>query len=308
MASPSTSLQFTQFLEAYELGISEWFKDEVPLHPKEYLHFLREEKAKRFFDTDISTSGLGIATTKAIGGDFQFDEIFKSPTKRYQLETFGTAILIQMEMLDWDLYNVFKGLASELAKSHIDGYNLMAYSVLLNGFNGSAAAKYTTFQGEALFTSTHTRLDGGTWANYSSAGLSHLGLQEALIIMRKQVNERGRFAMIRAKKLINSVDQDWIAQTLLESDRLPGTDFNDKNTLKGSGITRSESSPYLTTPEYWFLWGDTSQIKLKMRLGRKPDLEMDMDSRNRNRIWTSYCSRGLGLFNSLGTFGSDGGT
>ena len=49
MASPSTSLQFTQFLEAYELGISSWFKDEIPLHDKEYLHFLREEKAKRFF-------------------------------------------------------------------------------------------------------------------------------------------------------------------------------------------------------------------------------------------------------------------
>lgn len=308
MASPSTSLQFSQFLEAFELGISEWFHDEVPLHPKEYTGFLREEKARRWFDNDISSSGLGVSSAKAIGGDFTFDEIYKGPKKEYELESWGIAILIQLEMLDWDLYGTFKSLSSDLAKSHIDRYNLVAFDVLLNGFNGSAAAKYLTFQGEALFTTSHTRLDGGTWSNSSTAGLSHLGLQEALIVLRKQVNERGRFAKITAKRLITSVDQEWIGKTLLQSEKLPGTDYNDKNTLMGSGLSLQATSPYLTTPEYWFLWGDTSQVKMKMRLGRKPDLEMDMDSRNRNRIWTSYCSFGLGIFNSLGTYGSTGGS
>lgn len=307
MVAPSTSMQFSEFLEDFELGISEWFKDQVPLHPKEYLGFLREEKAKRWFDTDISSSGLGVSSAKAIGGDFTFDEIFKGPTKKYELESWGIAILIQKEMIDWDLYNVFQDLSSQLAKSHTDRKNLVAFDVLLNGFNGSADAKYLTFQGEALFTTTHTRLDGGTWTNRSTAGLSHLGLQEALITMRKQVNERGRFARITAKRLITSVDQEWIGKTLLQSSNLPGTDHNDKNTLTSSGLSLQATSPYLTTPEYWFLWGNTSQVKMKMRLGAKPDLEMDTDVRNRNRIWTSYCSFGLGIFNSLGTFGSSGG-
>lgn len=309
MASPSTSLQFSQFLEAFETGVDQWFHDQIPLHPKEYLGFLREESSEKFYKTQISTSGLGIASSKAIGGDFNFDEIFKSPKKQHALETWGIAILIQMEMLDWDLFGTFKELATELVKSHTDRYNLVGFSVLLNGFNGSAASKYLTFQSEALFKTGHTRLDGGTWDNYSSAGLSHLGLQEALIGLALQVNERGRYAMVSAKRLIVAPQKRWIAKTLLETEKLPGTDFNDKNTLRGEGLSMDRPSPYLSTqPEYWFLFGDTRNIKMRMRLGRKPDLEKDMDSRNRNRLWTSYCAFGLGIFNSHGTWGSDGGT
>lgn len=307
MASPSVSLQFSQFLEAFELGITDWHKDQLKLHPKEYLPFLREEKAKRYFDTDIASSGLGIVSSKDIGADFNFDEIFKGPTKEYQLEQWGIAVLIQMEMLQWDLFNVFQGLAGEMAKSHIDRYNLVAFSVLENGFDGSADSKYLTFQGEALFSATHTRLDGGTWENHSTAGLSHLGLQEALIIMKKQVNERGRYVMIQAKRLLCSIDKEWIADTLLGSEHLPGTDHNDINTLRRRGLSKVDPSPYFPNADYWFLWGDTSQIKMKMRLGKRPDLERDIDARTRNRIWTSYCSFGLGIFNSLGTFGSTGG-
>ena len=55
-----------------------------------------------------------------------------------------------------------------------------------------------------------------------------------------------------------------------------------------------------------FITGAKGDVRIKMRLGEKPNLQRDNDIRNRNLVMTSYCSFGLGVFDSRGWWGSLG--
>lgn len=297
---------------AFELGLTMVHKDRLTkTHKKDYLSWLAEIPAKRWFDTDWGVSGLGVMAAKGKGESFTVDKIFQAGTKRYELEPWGLALVFQKEALDWDTYGVFKGLMNDLAKSAIDRYNLIANAILNNSFDGSADSKYLTFQSEALFTDTHTRLDGGTWSNSSSTGLSHTGMIKAIIAFKKQVNERGRPIMVTPKTLITSYDQEWIANTLLQTDKVPGTDHHDISTVASSrsSIKNVHTSFYITTAEHWWLSCDKNQLKDKMamRLGKSPDLEFNTDPRTRDRYASSYMSASIQIWNSLGMWGSTGG-
>lgn len=297
---------------AFELGLTMVHKDRLTkTHKKDYLSWLNEIPAKRWFDTDWGVSGLGVMAAKGKGEAFTVDKIFQAGTKRYELEPWGLALVFQKEALDWDTYGVFVGLMNDLAKSAVDRYNLIANAILNNSFDGSAASKYLTFQSEALFTTSHTRLDGGTWSNSSTTGLSHTGLIDAIIELKKQVNERGRYTMVIPKTLITTVDQEWIAETLLGTDKLPGSADNDISTVarSRSTIKNIHTSVYFTTAEHWWLSCSKSELRsqMAMRLGKSPDLEFNTDPRTRDRFASSYMSASIQIWNSLGMFGSTGG-
>lgn len=304
MPSFASVHQFNEFTEAFELGLTEVHKDELAKQPKMYGVWLREVPAEHFFDTDWVVSGLQVMPEKEIGSVVETDKIINGPTKKFDLQPYALGLVIQYEVYRWDLYSVFPDLTRELAKSATDRYNLVAYGALNNGFSTSDST-YQTFQSETIFNDSHTRLDGGTWDNRDTIGLSYLGIQEGIINLRKLVNERGRFVRVTPKLVITSVEQDWMARTLVNSEYRPETANNDMSTIYGDFDVHS--SPYITTAEHWFLWCDKERIKMYMRIGDKPDLIHDSDVRTRNRVSTSYCSFEMAVFDSRGTWGSTGG-
>ena len=304
MPATANKHTFAGFSNAFTLGLSKVHKDNVMKMPRDYKDWLREERAKHFYDTEWSVSGLGVMPTKEIGGSIDTDKIYSGPTKQYSLQPYALAVIIQYEAMRWDLYDVFKDLMKELAASAITRYNLVAYSALLNSFSSSDST-YLTYQSEVLFTDSHTRLDGGTWSNAGTVGLSYLGFQEARIELRKTVNERGIFMVdVNPTKVITSPDQEWIAETVLQSTGRPGTADNDTNTLRNKGYS-VKTSPYVTNASYWWLWD--KNVKMAMRLGDDPFLTEDWDIRSMDRIGTAYCSFALGIFDSKGCWGSSGG-
>lgn len=306
---PSTIHNFSEYAEAFELGLTEVYKDELKKLPKEYGTWLREKPAQHFFDTDWVVSGLGIMPKKEIGGEITTDKILKGPTKQHGMQPYALALIIQYEVVRWDLYDVFEPIVRELAKSAVDRYNLVAFKFLNEAF-ATTDPNYLTYQGEVPVTQTHTRLDGGTWSNRlaNDEGISYLGMQEALILLRKLVNERGRFVKVTASKVIVPVDTEWIAETVINSALRPGTTDNDLNTLKGKYAV--ESSVYLdASTTFWFLKCEKGNLAFKvcMRLGDNPDIVRDNDPRTRNRFFSSYCSFEFATFDTRGIVGSTGG-
>ena len=304
----SQTHRFSDFPLAFELGLTKVYRDELKQHPKHYYNWLAEYPAKHFFDTDWMNSGLGVMPSKAIGSQITVDKILNGPSKQHGMTPYAQALVIQYEVMRWDLYDVFKPVVRELPKSAVTRYNLVAYGFLLQAFT-VVDSKYKTYQSEAACLTNHTRLDAGTWSNRLAAdeGLSYEAIQSALIIMRKLVNERGLFVNMEPKMLETSVDQAWLAETYLQSTLRPGTADNDKNTLRG-GLSH-HCSPYLTQATYWFLFcrkGDPAH-KVWMRLGDNPDLVKDQDTRTRDRIFTSYCSFEFATMNTPGMVGSTGG-
>lgn len=298
--------EFAAYSEAFSLGLSEVYEDRLKQHERSYTAFLKEETAKRWFDTDWSVSGLGATPEKAIGAAFSTDKRLKSATKQYALTAYALGTLIEYEAMRWEIYGIFDGLPQELADSATDRYNIVGHSILNNSFSAPSSA-YQIYNGENMLSTAHVRLDGGTWSNKSTdnVGLSYLGIQQGKTDLAKTVNERGRFVKLQAKQLIVSEDQRWIAETIMGSIYRPDNANMNKNTVKGEFSIYA--SPYLTNANYWWLQSNKGDIRIKMRLGDKPKLKRDQDIRNWTMVMVSYCSFGVAVFDSKGLWGSTGG-
>jgi len=303
---PANVTEFNQYAEAFSLGFTDVYEDELKLHQRTYKAFLREDTAKRWYDTDWVVSGLGSTPQKVVGGAIFTDRIIKGTQKQYALVPYALGCVVEWEAMKWDWYGIFEGLPNELAKSAVERYNIVGHSVLNNSFS-APSTDYKTFQSENMVSTSHTRLDGGTWSNRSSTdvGLSYLGLQQARIDFAKLVNERGRYAIIEPELLITSADQRWIAEEILKSNWRPDNANQNVNLEKGS--LDLYTSPYLTTAQYWWLEGPKENIKIKMRLGENPKLTKDADVRTMSLVMSSYCSFGVAIFNTVGLWGSSGG-
>ena len=305
----STALhQFSGWTTAFEHGLTNVYRGELRLRKIEYTPWLMEKKAKRWYQTDWEVTGVGQMPEKDIGAAISTDRIYQSDKKTFTLTAYALGLVIQYEAIRWDLYGVFPRLAKQLARSATDRYNIVGYGILNEAFNGSADTKYLTHKSEAICTSSHSRLDGGTWSNQlaNNDGLTYEGIQNGCILMEKQVNERGRYIQMRAALLITSTDQKWIAKTILNTTLRPGTANNDTNTLDDMKI---HTAVWLATPEHWWLKcpKNEGEFSIFMRLGDSPDLVRDNEVSTRNRHMSSYCSFDIAVMNSHGIVGSTGG-
>lgn len=304
---PSTSaLNFSEWRTTFELGLSEVHKDELKKLPKMYTSWLRERDAKRFYDTDWAVSGLGIMPPKDIGAEFSTDQILQGEQKTYTMQTYGMALIIQKEAWDWDLYGVIRDMTKYLAKSAVDRYNLVAYSILNNSFSTTDAV-FQTYQGEALVKLAHTRMDAGTWKNRptTNLGLSYLALMQANIDMRKLPDERGRYVDLRPEKLVTGIEQEWIGETILGSQYRPGNANMEVNIAKKMNLS-THASQYITSTTAFWVFGPKESYKIAMGLGQEPDFETENRPGTRDRYYSSYCSFRAEIYNSLGMWGSTG--
>jgi len=300
------NMEFQQYLEDFSLGITRVFEDELQMHERTYTAFLREETVSRWFDTEWLVSGLGIMPEKGIGAAFNTDRLIKGPTKQHALQAWGLSVSIDYEAIEFDIYGIFKGLPEELARSSTDRYNVVGHALLNNSFSAPSAS-YQIYSGENMISTSHTRLDGGTWQNQvtGNPGLSYLAYQQARILLLKMVNERGSFRKMSPRLLITSVEQEWIANELVMSRARP--DQSNPAVYNSMTSMNTYSSPFLTTAQYWWLESDKRQVNFGLRLGRKPTMERDSDIRTRALTMTAYCSFSVRVFDSRGLVGSTGG-
>lgn len=297
--------EFAAFQEFFALGLTEVYEDTLKQHERTYPFFLKEETAKRWFDTDTSVSGLGAMPEKGIGDPISTDRRLKGISKQYELQAYALGTIIEYEAMRWEQYGIFDGLPEELAKSAMDRYNIVGHSYLNNSFV-PPSSMYQTYRSEDLVTTAHTRMDGGAWSNEStdSIGLSYLGIQQAKIDIGLTVNERGRYIKLTPTKLVCSLQQRWIADTVIKSQWRPDNANQNVNTVKGE--FEIYSSPYLTSTTAWWMMVNPKEIRVKMRLGDKPTLKRDTDIRNWAMVMTSYCSFALACYDSRGLWGSLG--
>lgn len=300
------TMEFSQYLEDMALGLTKVYENTLRMHERSYTAFLREEPVSRWFDTDWMVSGFGTMPEKGIGAAVTTDRIMKSDTKQYELQAYSLGCTIDYEAYRWDLYGIFKNLPAELAKSATDRYNVVGHSLLNNSFSAPNSS-YQIYNGENMISTAHTRLDGGVWSNQiaGNPGLGYLGVQQGKILMRKLVNERGLYVKMEPRLLITSVDNEWIAEEITRSTSRP--DQSNPAVYSSTRNFSTYSSPYLTTPQYWWLEANKAEVNIGMRMGDKPKLDRDSDVRSKALVMTSYCSFGVKVFDSRGLIGSTGG-
>jgi hypothetical protein len=289
-----------------ELGLTDVYKETLEATPETWKTWLRSKTAERMTDHDRSTSGIGPVTEKPPGSPFQTDRIYIGAQKTYTLVPYGIAIVLQHEVIKYEWYGVYEGVAQSLAKAARNKYEVIAYSILNRAFDTTDPV-YTDFEGEALCAVTHTRLDGGTWQNRPTddIALSMDGMETGWEQLRKLVNHRGFYQDLSPARLIVPVEQRWLANTLTMSTTDPDNAHQSYNNAKALKLQLLDT-PYITDPFFWFLLAEKDTYKVRMGLGEAPDLKSSTVPATRSMMYTSYCSFRAEVHQGMGIWGSRG--
>jgi hypothetical protein len=270
-----------QLLTLLEPGLSEIWNEAYPRHEAEYVRFVNILESKKATTTTFRMTDFGTLRLKGEGaGIIQDEPIFGSP-KTFQPVRFALKYGITQEVIDHELYSQIDTLERGLMKSAIDQQETLAANVMNGGFGTTDQDGYssTGFDGLQLFSTAHTRLDGGAVIANRPATDADLGvssLQNAIVAYENVKDERGRPVRITPKLLVISPEDMFTAEELLGSEFKPGTANNDINAIRKYGLNYMVSH-YKTDTDAWFLFGDTTGIKFIWDVRPRSEMWEDKD-------------------------------
>lgn len=298
-----------QYLVFLEPKLSNIWHEAFPARPIEYTGFVNVRTTRKRTVTDAKTGDFGPLRLKPEGESIIYDDPLAVQTVEYTPVRFALGYKITQEMVDHELYGQVDKYERALIKSAIDLQEVKAALILNNGFgttddDGFAAAGYDGLQ---LFSTAHTRLDGGvTWRNRPSTDidLSVTGLQNSLIDLERTVDDRGRPQYLRPQLIVINPEDRFTAKEILESEYKPGTANNEVNALKDEGLSFMVSH-YLTDADAWYVFSDQHDCNFVWDQKPRGGMEEDFDNEIIKRKVVEGFSTGHG--EARGVWGTSGG-
>ena len=296
-----TAQQFALFLEP---KLSNVWHDAFEADPSKFDQVFNIRDMNKNTITDAEMAGFGALQAQADGAEVVFDDPIAPTSHEYTYIVRALGYQVHERMRINDLYGEIDRLERDLADSAKDDAETSAWSVLINGFGTTN----TGFDGLQLFSTAHTRLDGGTnQSNRPSTdeALSLSALHNAIIQMKKWVNHRGRPRVHNPKQLIIPSDLIITADELLDSTLKPGTANNDINVITKFGIQPMEVE-YLnaSSSTAWFLIADKHDLNWFWRFRPQTGMEVEFKTETILRKVRQAYAFGFGKWE--GTYGTDG--
>lgn len=249
---------------------------------------------------EAKMAGFGSLQQMTEGGPVTYDEAIAPIKKRWDYDTYGLGYKITRKLQDNDRFGEISKLERDLNRSVDDTIETFAFGILNNAT--SAAQGYQTgFDGLALASASHTRLDGGAvQSNYANTALSYTALQDALVAMRKIKNDRGRPVRFDPKTLYISIDLMHTAEELLGSSLNPrvtttsgSDDRNAVNVLGRYGLSWKVLD-YVTSTTFAMLASPQHDLRFVWRNKPFRSMEKEFDTDNIKRKVVTDILRGFG--------------
>ena len=296
----------SQLLKELLPGLNALFGLEYARYGQEHTEIYETESSERSFEEETKLSGFSAAPVKNEGSAIAYDNAQEAWTARYNHETIALGFSLTEEAIEDNLYDSLsarytKGLARAMAYTK----QVKAAAVLNNGFS----TNYPGGDGAALFSASHTLVNGGVNSNIPSvsADLNETSLENAVIQIAAWTDERGLLIAAKPKKLIVPPALQFVATRLLETELRVGTTDNDINALKNNGSVAEgyTINHFLTDTNGWFLTTDVPNgMKHFVRTPLQNSMDGDFDTGN-----VRYKSRerySFGWSDPLGVWGSSG--
>lgn len=298
-----------QALVLLEPKLSNIWNEAFPLRQGEYNAFVNTRTTRKATVTDFKMTDFGTLVLKGEGANIVYTDPIFGQQKTYQAVRFALGYKITQEMIDHELYGQTDRLERALIKSAIDLQEVTAALLFNNGFGTTNADGYssTGFDALQLFSTAHTRLDGGANQRNRPSTDIDLGLtavQSAAIDFHNYKDDRGRPQQIRPKRLIISPEDMFTARELLQSEYKPGTANNEINAVKAEGL-EFMISHYKTDTDAWFILGDMHDLNFIWDVKPRQGMEEDFDAEVIKRKVVEGFVVGFGEWR--GTWGSSGG-
>lgn len=288
------AMTMTEFLTLADADLdSVWHEDEER-YPEQYSKIFNVETLSDLYKRDAKMAGFGnIMREIPEGGDVSYDNAIPPVTKRVDLVKRGGGYQITDKFWKFDRYGEVKKFERDLKTADQDDTEQF-FMAILN--NATATTIATGFDGLALASTAHTRLDGGaTQANRPTTltALSLTSLQDAIIAMRNITDDRGRPVMNEPSKLLIVQDLIMVAEEILGSAMRPDTANNATNAVRRFGIT-IEENPYLTGSTFAALLGRKHDLQAIWNQRPVVKSEVVFDSDTIKRKTTKWLSRAFG--------------
>ena len=297
-----------QLLKELLPGLNALFGMEYAGYGEEHKEVYEVETSERSFEEETKLSGFSAAPVKNEGQAIAYDNAQEAWTARYNHETIALGFSITEEAIEDNLYDsLSKRYTKSLARAMSYTKQVKAAAVLNNGFSGA----YTGGDGQALYSTAHPLINGGTNSNTftTQADLNETSLEAAVIQIAAWTDERGLLIAAKPRKLIVPPGLMFVAKRLLDTELRVGTTDNDINALKAMGSIPEgyKVNHFLTDTNGWFLLTDVPNgLKHFVRTPLANSMDGDFDTGN-----VRYKSRerySFGWSDPLGTFGSAGST
>ena len=285
-----------------------WF-EAYPEYPVEYTSFVNVKDTQKATITDFKMTDFGALRFKGEGENVIYDDVLPGQTKAVSPVRFALGYKITDEMMKHDLYGIVTRFENALMRSAVNHQEVTAHLLLNNGFGTTSADGFDAigFDGLALFSTAHTRLDGGAVLRNrpsTDIDISVTGIQNMLIDFDRLKNDRGRPQLIRPKTIIVNPEDKFTAQEILQSEYKPGTANNDVNALRDKGLS-FQVSHYLTDSDAWYVVGDSHDLNFVWDIRPQSAMMDDFDSMvTKRRVVQGY----IGYHGEWrGTWASSGG-
>lgn len=272
-----------QALVLLEPKLSNIWHEAYPQRPVEYTALVNIRTTRKAKVTDFKLSDFGPLRLKGEGENLIYDDPLFGGQKEYEPVRWALGYKITQEMIDHELYGQAEKFERALIVSAVNLQEVTAARLFNNGFGVTGADGYsaTGFDGLQLFSTAHTRLDGGpVLRNRPSADvdLGVTGLQNALVDFHTQnLDDRGRPQLIRPRLLAIHPNDIFTARELLQSEFKPGSGNNEINAIREDNLSFTVNH-YFTDDDAWFLLGDTHDLNFIWDVKPRGGMEEDFDS------------------------------
>lgn len=246
-----------QFLTLMDPGLANvWFEAQTP-RETQYTRYMNSRSFTKLTLEDAKMAGFGALQRIGESEEVSFDEAIAPVTKVYNAVTDGLGYRISEKLQRKELYGQVMKFERALKRSAEDTLEIFAHGVLNNATGTTVSAG---FDGLALASAAHTRMDGGaTQSNSLSTALSLAALHTARTTWGKYVDDRGRPIRLEMQSLLVPVDLWPTAVELLESQMRPDTANDAVNVVNRFGLQILEGH-YITSTTYWSIFGNKHDV------------------------------------------------
>ena len=265
--------------------------------------FSEENGTARSYHEEAVLFGLGAAPIIPDGMPVTYDEGGVLYTKRYTYDVYGLAFAItQVLVEDGEHIRVGSTFSKHLAQSMTESVETVTCNHINRGFNSS----YKGGDAVELFSASHPVI-GGVQSNLlASAALSQTSLEQAMIQIRQTKDSRGKSIRVTPKQLLVHPSNMMVAEVLLNSVLRTGTNNNDLNPIKSTGMVgKSATLSRLTSAPAWFVQTN-AQNGLKVLWRRKLTKGMEGDFETDSLRYKSTMRFGSGWTEWRSMFGNAG--
>jgi hypothetical protein len=244
-----------------QLGINTVISD-YRNYPTEFSQIFDVQNSKKAYEVDVLRSATTLLQTKDEGAPVQYDSYSEYGNAKYQHVTYALAGAVTYEAMEDNLYmDEGMKLAKMLGDSELKTKEIVAATMMDQGYTTSGAGAYTMWDNQAVFSASHkVGKPGQTQSNMLStpSALNQTALESAIINVTGLYNNAGLLAMIRPRKLIVPRSDTFIVERICASFLQSDNANNAINAIKSTGLLPEGYmvAHYLNNQTNWFLLTD----------------------------------------------------